>query len=1117
MKKWIFSLLIFIVTLSAFTAPYGDDGYPTRWTQPNGTTLELKVFGDEYYAVTRTEEHYTVVLDTALKAYCYAKINADSTQLISSGIIVDSSTMPLAESYMLDLPYEVRLAITTAKREAEAALTDPTIPSALETANTRILMSRSASTTRNIKSITMLVCFSGDDPTKLVTREQISNMLNQPNYKKVSAEGNSGSVYDYFYEQSHGKVAYTNYVTPYIQLDKPIDYYNYKDWNTNKDTPRYFGDAGKELLDDVFQKYKEMNDPEWDAQTFTLSPANTMSVNFVYVGYTIGFTNGLWPHRTNTTYPFKEIYKGVKCYDYQISNIVPHKEEFPLGTFIHENGHMLFSFPDLYDVETGGSKSGIGNHCLMATGGANNAGYTPAPINAALKYMEGWITAEELSTTEAYPDFEMQTNSPHTYRFVKPNKAGEYFLLEPRHRSVGKFSGAIPADGLLVWHVDEVKMDNRQVSSNNKDYHGRIHLVQADRRFDLEIGTNKGDATDAFGADAYKEFNATTGLRTSWWDGSASNIKMYNINMGTNGILAMGIGERPSGAIFTSQLPEIIPGIVTSIPWTFSDGLSGTIKIELFNRWEKVLDIATNINLADENYDWLVPSTLPVRPDYQIKITLNEDPLISKNIRNLSCIKEYTITPNQTLTTTNQWTAFPLEVPDEGTIQKIQFRVHLSDPNLTLNNSKCFLGYVGTSGASATTTDPSKIFIGRDITISGMTVRGTGFTIKAGNEMKHVIFNKEATGVFASSYTPYSHINPIFPQTPTTRVDCYDLTEVIGKSAKGTWNPYLINYGTSVTAHSFGLRFTFDWPTLSMSQADASVNMGQTRNVAINLTGAAPHEIKLPFKIEGSAIPSTHYTITTSSNLTYNTTTGWGEITIPKGATSAQIPIVTVANAQRIGNRYMQLTLDYTDKIYFETNFASQRINLIDVLPPPEINFTTTAISKSYREETFSIPLTLSTTSQENISVQYDVTGTADSVVDFTCASGLISIEPGQNSAVIPFKVLTSSRTTPTEVVIVLSNPSNVTMGEKTSFKVLLYPITTVSSLTVSQGTRSDGIRLTWSVETGKEYRISRMKTSGESTFSVIRDWGTETTGEYLDSNTIPGENYSYKVEERYL
>lgn len=63
------SLALALMTGALHAAPYGPEGRATVWTQPDGTKLSLRVFGDEFYAHTETDDGYTVVLDRETKTY----------------------------------------------------------------------------------------------------------------------------------------------------------------------------------------------------------------------------------------------------------------------------------------------------------------------------------------------------------------------------------------------------------------------------------------------------------------------------------------------------------------------------------------------------------------------------------------------------------------------------------------------------------------------------------------------------------------------------------------------------------------------------------------------------------------------------------------------------------------------------------------------------------------------------------------------------------------------------------------------------------------------------------------------------------------------------------------
>ena len=81
-------LIHFVLLLAALSlpaAPFRD--LPLSFTQPDGTQIELRGSGDEFYAVFETLDGYTVVFDQARKAYCFAQAGPGG-DLVSSGVEV---------------------------------------------------------------------------------------------------------------------------------------------------------------------------------------------------------------------------------------------------------------------------------------------------------------------------------------------------------------------------------------------------------------------------------------------------------------------------------------------------------------------------------------------------------------------------------------------------------------------------------------------------------------------------------------------------------------------------------------------------------------------------------------------------------------------------------------------------------------------------------------------------------------------------------------------------------------------------------------------------------------------------------------------------------------------
>jgi M6 family metalloprotease-like protein len=228
------------------------------------------------------------------------------------------------------------------------------------------------------------------------------------------------------------------------------------------------------------------------------------------------WAKGLWPHAYHLATPYK-LTAGKNAYDYQITDMT---DELTLGTFCHENGHMVCDFPDLYDY--GSESSGVGAFCLMCAGG-NISEKNPTDINPYLKYRAGW--AKKVTPIRANMNVSLAAGS-NEY-LIHRKTATEYFMVEARNNT-GR-DKALPARGLAVWHVDELGDNQYEQMTAAKHYECR--LVQADGRNDLEQdNSNIGDATDLFGAGTNDTLGNATNPKSSWWDGSPSALEITSIS-----------------------------------------------------------------------------------------------------------------------------------------------------------------------------------------------------------------------------------------------------------------------------------------------------------------------------------------------------------------------------------------------------------------------------------------------------------------------------------------------------------------------------------------------------------------------------------------------------------
>jgi len=222
--------------------------------------------------------------------------------------------------------------------------------------------------------------------------------------------------------------------------------------------------------------------------------------------------NHLWAHRfslptytTNDNDPFHAGQK-VKISDYVLqpgvggSSSCNTSQIMPIGTVAHETGHG-FGLPDLYDTQ--GPTEGIGQWGLMSSGSFTSP-LSPARMEAWSLNQLGWIKEAPLTANGTYSfDAAPLSDTAYYVAVQGPNPRSEYFLLENRQRQQSdsalirihcQRAGNPPGcgGGLLIWHVDQVKMSSSGNAVNSGPIHG-LELMQADAFRNLDASASAGN------------------------------------------------------------------------------------------------------------------------------------------------------------------------------------------------------------------------------------------------------------------------------------------------------------------------------------------------------------------------------------------------------------------------------------------------------------------------------------------------------------------------------------------------------------------------------------------------------------------------------------------------
>ncbi len=633
MKKSIRQRLILpCIALFAFlaapvsAAPYGDKGRVVNWVQPTGEKLKLRVFGDEYFARTETTDGFTVVYNKADGFYHYAKVSGNGKLLQPNGVrahlkpkaglgkgvalSVDrareiSISNRLRLSGLRDQKWKERVRSVTAARAAAVA-GRPAPPYA-----------KDAPTIGNYLGLTILAQFPNDprtpgpDPVSFpTTRNKIVNYCNQRGY---SADGNSGSIRDYFLDQSLGLFNYTQKVTPIITLPNPRNYYNYSDYPTNR---VFREDAGRVLLTDAIAVLKAQN---YDFSGLSTDAAgNVLATNIFFAGPDSGvWAQGLWPHQWNLAAPI-QVGSGsspAAIFAYQITNI---ENSAPtIGTFIHENGHLILDYPDLYTYT--GQGEGIGRHCVMGSGSFQNDSKTPAPLNIFFKDIVGWANVTELQASD-YVTRTLPASGNVGFRIRRFNGSAEYFISENRGNG-DKWATHAQDKGILIWHIDET---NPYGNAYPNPYYG-VALEQSDGRNDLERGINRGDTTDAFDI-ASPTFTNTSTPNSRWLDNSPSGVRI-RVMSAPQANMRVQFGEVPPDTIilYTPAGGEIAYR-QSSLLITWEANIVGNVRIDLHKNGVRQFTIAANAPNTGR-YTWRIPKNFQTGDGFSIRISSLANPV----------------------------------------------------------------------------------------------------------------------------------------------------------------------------------------------------------------------------------------------------------------------------------------------------------------------------------------------------------------------------------------------------------------------------------------------------------------------------------------------------------
>lgn len=481
---------MFMLAASAFAVPA--KRVKRQVQQPDGSVLTVMLRGDENFHYTSTEDGQPLV-QRADGAYCYATLDSNGKLTASAQVAHDVESRGAAElsflNYYTAESQKVRsLGMERAKqRNARrmARLANRGVVDASGKPVRRVMAGATGGegigVTGKRKGLVILVNFKDKKMQSKHTQAEWNDYFNKVGYNKY---GNNGSVHDYFYAQSYGKLDLEFDVIGPVTVSKNMASYGANDAQGNDIDP-----AGmiKEACELAYAKEKmDMSQYDWDGD------GAVDQVYVIYAGYgeaAGGEANTIWPHEWDIQGGgYSLVLGGKRIRTYACSSELNGgygTDISGIGTACHEFSHCM-GIPDFYDT-AGGGCFGMDAWDLMDYGSYGGDGYEPTGYNTYEKWVSGWIEPTILTAPCYIKNMKPLSDAPEACVVFNEANKNEYYIFE--NRQLKGTDVALPNHGMLVIHVDydqKVWFDNEV---NNTSNHQRFTVVPADNKLTSETVT----------------------------------------------------------------------------------------------------------------------------------------------------------------------------------------------------------------------------------------------------------------------------------------------------------------------------------------------------------------------------------------------------------------------------------------------------------------------------------------------------------------------------------------------------------------------------------------------------------------------------------------------------
>ena len=495
MKRTVLTIFLLAATLCGLMAVPAKPGVITRML-PDGSTINITLHGDEHFNYVTTEDGY-LIKEMPDGFFQYAEMTAG--RVTALGVRAADASQRSADVLSL-LSRKGTFQMTKSEMGEMRRMKEQETYNGGETTHASSLQGTSM-------NLVILVNFA--DETYTHTQAEFDSLMNQIGY---SANGATGSVKDYFMQNSYYQYMPNFAVVGPVTLDHNMSYYGAPTSDGDNDT------LPAQMVLDAVRKADTLG---VDFSLFDNDTNDIIDNVFIYyAGYAEAqgaSSNTIWPHQwsvgiwnTDADSIDDLTFDGKLLFKYACSSELTGNtgtNMCGIGTFCHEFSHVL-GLMDLYITDYSSSHKTLGYWDLMDAGNYNNDEKTPAGYSTFERFYLGWVTPQVInqpmsaciSSTLSIGASTSGIVIPQTYIITStgafnsdvddPNP-DEYFILENRQNT--SWDEYLPGHGLLV---EKIKWDAISWLANVGNVDPNDMIVDI-----MEAGgvtSGNGDSSDPF-------------------------------------------------------------------------------------------------------------------------------------------------------------------------------------------------------------------------------------------------------------------------------------------------------------------------------------------------------------------------------------------------------------------------------------------------------------------------------------------------------------------------------------------------------------------------------------------------------------------------------------------